>query len=152
MTGIVDRRGRVLIASLVALTLAGCGGSPSPLKAGGPHDGVMIKLPESKGFAELKLESLTKPAPRKAPVEIALYFVGTDKATPLNPLPSEVEINVIDPETRQKTLYKFTPSPKEGDPVGAARFVSGPIERDYGQVAIAGELRANLNGPVTVNF
>ena len=140
------------LAALVALTCGGCGGSPSPLKAGGPHQGVMIKLPESKGYAELVIESLVKPPARMAPSEVALYFLGADMATPISPPPTDVQVDIFNPETREKTPQKFAPSPKPGDAAGAARFATGPIPQDYSQFAIGGDLKANLNGPISVAF
>lgn len=136
----------------IVLALSGCGGSPSPLKAGGPHQGVLIQLPESKGFAELVFEPLPKPGPRSSPTELALYFLGPDGATPMTSLPSDVAIDVMDPESRRKTPRPFKPSPRAGDPVGSARFATGPIDRDYSGFAIGGDLKANLGGPISIPF
>ena len=141
-----------IFAALAVLALAGCGGDPSPLQAGGPHQGVMIKLPASRGYAELVLEPLVKPSPRMASTEVALYFLGGDMATPLAALPADVEINMLDPETRQKAVRKFAPSPRTGDPVGAARFATGPIDHDYSGVALGGTLTARMDGPIAVDF
>jgi len=147
------RRLRLACWLPVALALSGCGGSSSPLKAGGPHQGVLIRLPAGKGFAELVLEPLPRPVPRSGPSELVLYFLGPDSASALSPLPTEVMLDVLDPESRQKAPRRLNPAPKAGDPVGGGRFASGPVDVDYSHFSIGGELQANLGaGEVRVPF
>lgn len=143
---------RLLFCVPVVLALAGCGGSTSPLKAGGPHQGVMIQLPASKGYAELVTEPLANRKKTSAPAELVLYFLGTDMTTPLTQLPTDVTLEAFDPESRQKIPFKMAPSPKASDPAGAARFASGPIDRDFSNFAITGSLRFDLGGPSDVAF
>lgn len=137
---------------LLGVLLSGCGGQPSPLIAGGPHSGVMIKLPESKGYAELVFEPLARKAPRSAPTEPALYFLGPDRASPLSPLPTGVTLDLLDPDSRRTVSRPLGPSPKAGDPVGSARFATGPIDVDHSQFPASGELKADLGGPIRVAF
>lgn len=114
----------------------------------------MIPLPGAGGFAEFVIEPLPagKVPPRMAPTELALYFLNADRAKPLESLPTEVAVEVLDPESRQTMNRPMTPSPRSGNPVGSARFASGPIDRDYSQFPITGTLKANRGGPINVPF
>ena len=112
----------------------------------------MIQLPASKGYAELICEPVTARKRTAAPTELVLYFLNSDMTTPLATLPTEVMLETFDPEARQTIPQKLTSSPKPGDPIGSARFASGPIDRDYSQFALTGTLKVNLAGPLEVPF
>ena len=135
--------------SLLALTLAGCGGGPGGSAAAnpdtkyGPHGGLAIPLPGEKGYAEVIAETVPNPKPNAEGV-IAVYFLQADLKSPLTPLPTGVTLSIKLPGSEDSKSLTLTPQPKAKDPAGSARVASpvGPYALDR----IEGEFSASVDG------
>jgi hypothetical protein len=145
------RRLRLSWAPLIAIaTLGGCGRrspAPEPPKAG-PHGGQAIAIPGGAGFAEARLE---RPPGGQAdgqdrPV-LAIYFLGRDARTAMEPPPADVEVKLGQRDTTSRsyvTSYRLTHRPLADDPAGAARFVSEPGK--FGGERVTGRVTATIGG------
>ncbi len=134
--------------SLLAITLAGCGGSGGATTANpdtkyGPHGGLAIALPDEKGYAEVVAETLPNPKPNAEGV-IAVYFLQADLKSPLTPLPTGVTVKVKLPGTDEAKSLTLTPQPKAKDPASSGRVASpaGPYALDR----VEGEFSASVGG------
>jgi hypothetical protein len=133
-----------LLPFLLAACAMGCGGS-APVPAGaddrlGPHHGVLIALPATKGYAEILDE---RGRAGRSPARILVYLLAPDLKAPSSASVSRanVTITVIAGKPEKVALE---PAPDAGDPLGKNRLASQP-----GQFALReaeGELVANLDG------
>jgi hypothetical protein len=83
---------------LLGLT-SGCGGG-RPVSTEGrsapPHGGMMLTMPEEKGFVEIVTRAPARKGDTSAP-EFAVYFLGPDRSTPLAAPPASATLTVTTP-------------------------------------------------------
>ncbi|AGA24854.1 hypothetical protein [Singulisphaera acidiphila] len=135
----------------LCVTFGGCGGSGSQPGASGPasalevgpHGGILIPLPEEKGFAEVALESPPGAAKRSSKPMLVARFLRPDLKSALEPPPGEVSIKLEFPDRAAETisLKPVTEANSRNDP---GRFASAP--GDYAVDPLIGELKATLQG------
>jgi hypothetical protein len=137
-------RTAVLLALLATATCAGCGVGVVPSAVpptSALHGGILVPLPEQKGFVELLNDKMEK---RYGVYEttIVAYLLQPDQKTPLQPKPTNVSIK-LDTAKGQKSI-PLVEKPDTADPAGSARFVSdfGPFELNQR----GGELSFALDG------
>ncbi len=139
---------------VAAAIVAGCGGStPSTSNTGtvGPHRGVLLKLPDDLGFAEVVVESTGNPA-RSLTTEVAAYFFGPDAKAAIMPPPTDVSFLLYLAEAKARQKVAMKPALKSSDPAGTGRFVAEPPP-GFDGVVTGGTLAARLGGrEVVVSF
>jgi len=140
-SGRVRRQVRSLFAicAVMAITpMVGCGGVPAPpLPPLLPHQGVVVALPDERGFAEILNEGQArgKPAGRRSLVAV-VHFYSSDRQSPLVPAPTEVSLTI----NGAKVLLVAAPDPK--DTKAGARFASAPGPYELREAKL--EVSANL--------
>lgn len=102
----------------------------------GPHGGVLVALPGEAGFAEIALES---PNPANGQVQVIAYFHDSAMEGALNPLPTEVAVQIEFPD-RDPALTKLSQRSDLDDQVAGGPFTSKP-----GPFAVE-PLRGTLSG------
>jgi hypothetical protein len=138
-------RASVILALAVA---AGCGGTSTTYSGtrtaaiAAPHDGNVSPIPGDLGYVEVLFEPPVKPGARGASAAMVAYFLGTDGKTALASAPSEVSIAYTVDRMPKTTTLK--PSPKTGDPAGAARFASDTMP--VAETRLEGDLSATIDG------
>ena len=82
--------------SLLAGLATGCGGAPGLKPAPAmPHGGLIVSLPDDKGFAEIVTHRPKKGETTQS--EFSVYFLGPDRATALAPFPTTAALTVSTP-------------------------------------------------------
>ena len=122
---------RALSTTLLAATIAGCGGGGPTPGAPPPHGGVLVPLTGAQGFAEV-----VQDGPR-----LFVYFLDPD-LKPLSPAPSDARLTLQGKGKQVVDLKPVSdPDPaKSGGLAGAVPVTGG----------LSGELSAKVDGkPVT---
>jgi hypothetical protein len=87
----------LFFAALLACSSAGCGSTPQAVPAS-LHNGMMVTLPQSKGYFEIGTEGSEKSSrgARSKGVDnwIVVYFYQPDGTTEMNPPPSDVTVKI----------------------------------------------------------
>jgi hypothetical protein len=138
-----------LFPPLLAVVLyAGCGGGslPPPIPpTSALHGGILVPLPEDRGYVELVNGQRTSRS-RTVITTIVAYLMQSDQKTALTSTPSSVSVKLLTPKGQKEVPLKHTPEP--GDPAGTARFVSepGPLELN----GAGGEITVVLDGKTLI--
>jgi hypothetical protein len=141
------RRVSVWLALSLGIVASGCHRAESVAIAPGPegpHRGLVLKLPENSGFAEIVVEAADGGTARSGRNEVAVYFLGSDVKTPLTPSPTDVRIDLVLGEAQTRKIVSLSERPRSRDPSGKTRFsVPAPDGFDG---TLGGKLTANLSG------
>ena len=145
---------RVLAAAMLAFAfaIAGCDNSSSNLGQGflvdGPHNGLMIPLPQNEGFAEILNQEATSAGSRqrgRLPRMIVVYFLGADKKSALSTAPTAVSVKFLgETAGTEGPAISLSPAADPKDPAGAMRFTSAA--GDYDLARRRAKLTADLVG------
>jgi hypothetical protein len=138
---------RALVPIVAALAI-GCGEKslplPPPQVVVGPHQGLTLRLPEDRGFAEIVNEPEVTTGARNGSTAIVVYFLQVDSKSPLTPAPTNVVVQLINGSKREAKKVPMAAEPKPEDPAGASRFTSKP--GPYLLSEAQGVLTANVGG------
>ncbi len=121
------------LAPLLCLCLfTGCSQSaldnPSSRLDPGPHRGAIRAIDDKLGFVEVVTEPV-RDAPSGSPkFRVAVYFLGRDQTSTLKPVPTDVVLKASWADAPAPRTIEMTAEPASGDPTGAAKFVSPPVE------------------------
>jgi len=119
---------------LVAASLSGCGPRPALGPAvEAPHRGVLLRLPEDFGYAEILVEP--DRTPKSGRTELVAYFLGPDAKSPLDPAPSHVSLDLYLAEPKARSASTLKSAPRPGDKSGAARFAAATPEGFDGNIS-----------------
>ncbi len=128
------KRSAAILIGSVACACLGCG--PSPIQGPTvqpPHRGVILKLPDDLGYAELVVESAGSSKPGRA--ELAAYFLGPDAKTALAIPVSGVTVEIYIAEAKTRKAVPMALQPRPADPSAGARFASPIPEGFDGNIA-----------------
>ncbi len=119
------------------LVAAGCSGE-APKLPRTSHGGVIVPLPDHRGYAEILNEKRVKSGTATM-TNIVAYFVQPDESTPLSPAPSEVAVKLSLPRG-EKTIALT----RDSGTANGVRFASD--EGPYDLSGQGGEILITLEG------
>lgn len=138
---------RTATTALALCAALGCGsGGNEPAAttgAYGPHGGPAVPLPGGKGFGEVVLEPADSGGRGKSR-QIAVYFLGPDLKSALEPLPTGAGVKLLVPGRDDLSTIALAPKPATRSPAGKGRFTSAP--GDYQVDQVIGELEVAFGG------
>ena len=120
------------LVSFITLLASGCSQSaldhPSPRLDPGPHRGAIRAIDDKSGFVEVVTEPV-RDAPSGSPkFRVAVYFLANDQTSALRPVPTDVSLTAAWTDAPTSKTWDLTIDPVPGDPAGAAKFVSPPVD------------------------
>ncbi len=128
-----------MLALALALILAGCNATPTPVVPKLPHGGSLFTAPDGKNVVEIVQQESSSPGK----VQFTAYFLD-EAMKPLAPLPTAAKFQPKAP--RGAPAVELKPS-GDADPANASAMATPPMAAEGG---INGEITAMIDGKTVV--